>query len=74
MDEIYAILQDVRPEFDFKGSDDYISDGLLDSFDMVYLVTLLEEGFGIKINALDILPENFMSAAAIGALVAKSQR
>ena len=29
MEEIYAILKEVRPEYDFKSSDDYVEDGFL---------------------------------------------
>lgn len=35
MEQIYKILEEIRPEFDFKESNDYIEDGLLDSFDIV---------------------------------------
>lgn len=72
MEKIYTILQRLRPEFDFKASSHYIEDGLLDSFDMVTLVSELEEGFGILIDALDILPENFNSAEAIANVVKKN--
>ena len=43
MEEIYAILKEVRPEYDFKSSDDYVEDGFLDSFDIITLVSMLEE-------------------------------
>lgn len=72
MDKIYEILQNIRPEFDFKSSSDFVEDGYLDSFDVVTLVTELEEKFDIMIDALDILPENFSSAQAIGDIVKKN--
>lgn len=71
-EKILSILSDLRPEFDFSESENYIEDGYLDSFDVVTLVSELEEKFGILIDALDILPENFANAAAIAALVKKS--
>lgn len=72
MDKIIAILQDLRPEYDFTQSADFIADGYLDSFDIVALVSALEENYNILIDALDILPENFCSVEAIAAVVKKN--
>lgn len=72
MEQIFNILADLRPEFDFKDSTDFIEDGYLDSFDIITLVSELEEQFNVKIDGLDIVPENFCSAEAITALVKKS--
>lgn len=71
-DQIFAILKELRPEFDFTDSDDFIMDGLLDSFDVISLVSLLEEKNDIKIDGLDIVPENFASVDAMIKLVEKS--
>ena len=72
MDTIYSILQEIRPEFDFRTSKDFIEDGFLDSFDVVTLVAELENRFEILIDALDILPENFYSVEAIADIVKKN--
>lgn len=72
MEQIYDILLEIRPENDFKSSEDFIEDGLLDSFDVITLIDMLEEKFGISIDGLDIVPENFCSASAISELVKKS--
>ncbi len=72
MDTIYAILNDIRPEYDFKESEDFIEDGLLDSFDAVQLIAELEEKFNITIDGLDILPENICSIDALVNLVKKN--
>lgn len=71
-DVIWKMLQEIRPEFDFEDSDDFIMDGMLDSFDLVTLCNMLEEEYNIKIDGLDIVPENFGSFEAIEALVKKS--
>jgi acyl carrier protein len=73
MKSITDILAEIRPEADFKGSSNYIDDGLLDSFDLVTLVAALEETYSIRIDGLDIVPENFSSIAAIEALTARSK-
>lgn len=69
---IWKILADLRPEFDFTQSTDFIEDGYLDSFDLVSLVSELEAEFGILIDALDIVPENFCNAEAIVEVVRKN--
>ena len=66
------ILNQIRPEFDFSSSSNYIEDGMLDSFDVISLVSDLEEAFGIEIDGLDIVPENFFGIERIGELVVKS--
>ena len=68
-DKIREILVDIRPEYDFLEDKDFIEAGMLDSFDVLTLVTDLEEKFNIKIDGGDILPENFSSINAIKDLI-----
>jgi acyl carrier protein len=70
-DKILAILERIRPESDFAGAQDYFVQGLLDSFDMVTLVTELESTFGVSIDGTDVLPENFNSLVSIEKLLRK---
>lgn len=72
MDEIYTILEELRPEFDFRKSENFVDDGFLDSFDIISIISVVEEKYGIIIDGLDILPENFETATAIAALINKS--
>lgn len=69
---IMKILMDIKPECNFSGSSDFITEELLDSFDIVALVSELEETFHVLIDGMDILPENFCNLEAIAALVCKS--
>ena len=72
-DKIIGILTELRPEFDFSEEDlDFIEEGILDSFDVVSLVASLDQEFGIKINGVDILPENFSTVESIIELVTKN--
>lgn len=72
MKTIMEILNEIRPEFDFADSEDFIEDGMLDSFDIIALVTELESNFGIVIDGLDIVPENFAQVSGIENLIKKS--
>ena len=72
-DQIMVMLNELRPEFDFAESDDFVMDGLLDSFDIITLISMLEEKYDTKIDGLDIVPENFASVDSIETLVLKSK-
>lgn len=72
--QIIEILTTLRPEFDFSQPVDFIEEGMLDSFDVVSLVSELEDKFGININGVDILPENFASVENIKSLINKSEK
>jgi acyl carrier protein len=71
-EQIVKILTELRPEFDFNQDVDFIEEGMLDSFDVVNLVSELDSLFGISIDGVDILPENFASVEAIENLLKKN--
>jgi len=71
-EKIIQILSNLRPEFDFNQSVDFVEEGMLDSFDVITLVTTLDETFGISIDGVDILPENFSSIEKIENLLKKN--
>jgi acyl carrier protein len=71
MKQLPEILKEIRPEFDFTTSQNFIDDGMLDSFDMVTLVSTLDKTFGISIQGTDIVPENFQNIATITVLLEK---
>ena len=70
---IIKILSDIRPEFDFTQDVDFVKEGMLDSFDIVTLVDVIEEECGVAISGSDILPENFCSIDAIIKTIEKSK-
>ena len=69
--KVLDILKAIRPEFEFESSEDFIEDGYLDSFDIVTIVSELEDTFGIVIDGLDVVPENFSTVKAICGLIEK---
>ena len=72
-EQIIKILTELRPEFDFTQEGvNFIEEGMLDSFDMVNLVSELDSTYGISIDGVDILPENFSNVDAIEALLVKN--
>lgn len=73
-EKILSILKELRPEFGFEESKNFIEDGYLDSFDIITLVSELETAFDIVISGLDVLPENFETVKDICNIVNKSRR
>lgn len=71
MKQLADILKEIRPEFDFTVSNDFMADGMLDSFDMVTLVSTLDKTYGISIQGTEIVPENFQNLKTIEALLRK---
>lgn len=70
-DIILKTLKELNEDNDYNSSMDFIEDGLLDSFEIVNLVSELEDAFSIEISGKDILPENFVNLDAIEELVRK---
>ncbi len=72
-EELMEILREQRPDVDFEAEKALIDDEILDSFDIVSLVSELNDNFDIAINVDDLLPENFNSADAMLELIQKLQ-
>ncbi len=70
--KIISILSELRPEFDFNEPLNFIEEGMLDSFDIINLVTALDCEFSISIDGMDVLPDNFSSVERIEALLKKN--
>ena len=73
MEKILAILEEVRPDVDFKNEKLLIDDGILDSFDIITIVGTFNEEFDIDISVDDLLPENFNSVDAMVKLIEELQ-
>ncbi len=73
-EKVLEILQNTRPEFDFQDSSNFVEDGFLDSFDIVTIVSELENTFGVVIDGVEIIPENFESIDGICKLIEKSKK
>ena len=69
MDELLEILEDIKPNVDFKTCTDLIDGGYLDSFDILSIVSELNDAFGVEISPGDIVPGNFNSADALWKMV-----
>ena len=73
MEELMEILEELRPDVDFENETGLIDNGILDSFDIVSLITALNDAYDIEIKPNNLVPENFNSRDAILALVEQLQ-
>lgn len=71
MDKLLKILNELHDDVDFIKETALIDDGILDSLDIVSLITEINDEFDVSIPAEEIIPENFNSAAAIMDLINK---
>lgn len=71
METLIGILQDLHGDIDFKTHCRLIDDKILDSFDIIALITEINEEFDIAIPAEEIIPENFNSAKALYEMIVR---
>ena len=71
MDELIEILENLHPEIDFETCTTLIDDKILDSFDIISVISEINEEFDVVIPAEEIIPENFNSAQALYELVTR---
>lgn len=69
MNEILEILKGLHPEVDFESCNTLIDDKIIDSFDIVSIISEISDEFDITVPVEEIIPKNFNSAKALNALV-----
>ena len=65
MDELIAILDSLHSNVDWENESALIDSGLLDSFDIIALVSELNSAFGVEIGLEHLEPENFNTVGAM---------
>ena len=73
MEELMNILTNLRPDIDFSTADKLIDDEILDSFDIVTIISEINTEYDVAIPAEEIIPENFNSAEALYDLIERLQ-
>lgn len=74
MEKLLELLKGVRPDVDFENETALIDDGLLDSFDVVSIISEIDDVFGVQISINELDPDNFNSAEAIWNLIQKLKK
>lgn len=73
MQELLEILSDIKPGINFEHETGLIDKGLLESLTIITIVSELNDAFDIEISVMDLIPENFNSAAAMMAMIERLQ-
>jgi acyl carrier protein len=70
-EQLMKILNELRPDVDFENETALVTDGILDSFDIVSLVGEINAEFDITVGVDELEPENFDTVAAMLELIAE---
>ncbi len=68
-EKLLEILSACNPDVDFENEKALIDDGILESLDIVTIVTDIMHTFGITLSVDDLRPENFNSVDDIERLI-----
>lgn len=71
MDELLKILHEIEPDVDFTAEENLIDRRILDSLDIVTLISEISDRFDVTVPPEEIIPENFNSAKAIYDLIVR---
>ena len=63
------ILKNIHPDVDFETCTTLVDDRIIDSFDIVTIISEINDEYDVVIPAEDIVPENFNSAKALYELI-----
>ena len=69
MEKLLEILKNCCPTVDFENEKQLVSGKVIDSMDLVAIISDIEDEFDVSIDIVDIDPVNFDSVEAIWALI-----
>lgn len=73
MEKLLEILEDLVPGVDYGSCKTLIDEQILTSFDVLSLISDIEDTFDVEISTGDITPDNFNSAENIWNLIQKTK-
>ncbi len=73
MDELIEILEDIKPDVDYKNCENLIDGHYLDSLSIISLVAEIEDEFDVTVPAVEIVPKNFNSIKAMWSMIERLQ-
>lgn len=71
MEELIEILKEIKDDVDFENCTDLIDGRYLDSFDIIQIISAIDDEYDVKVPASEIIPQNFNSAKALWAMIQK---
>lgn len=71
MERLFKILQSIRGDVDFKNEKKLVDDDLIDSIDILQIISEICDEYDIDIPKREMIPENFNSIESIYELVCR---
>ena len=65
MEKLLEILNDIDDSIDYETETGLIDNHIFDSFDIIQLVSAIDDEFDVSVDGSLLVPENFNSAQAI---------
>ena len=69
MKEFIEMLRKIKPIVDFENEEALVDDGILESLDIISIISEIADKYGVVIPSDEIIPDNFNSATALYELV-----
>lgn len=69
LNDVIQMLEDIQEDIDYTSCTTLVDDHYLNSFDILAIVSAVDDEFDVAIPAKDIIPKNFNSAAALCKLI-----
>lgn len=69
MEELKSLLKNMYPNIDFDNEENLYDDGIIDSVDVVSIISKLEEAFDISVTMEYIQPSYFQSVDTMWEMV-----
>lgn len=74
MEKLLKILKRVKPEVDFIENNNLIDKGILDSTDIVTIISEIEMEYLIEFDPEEIDPDNFQSVLTMLEMIEKTKK
>ncbi|WP_455163008.1 acyl carrier protein [Slackia exigua] len=69
LDAVIEMLEDVKEGVDYRNATALVDDREIDSFDILAIISAIDDEFDLSVPAKDIVPANFNSAQSLCALI-----
>ena len=69
MQELLEFLEGLNDSIDFETADDLVDGKRISSLDILSIISFIDDEYDISVPAVEIIPQNFNSAAAIWAMI-----
>ena len=73
METLMEILKELKSFVDFEKEEHLIDEHILNSLEIMTLVSRIDDEFDVQIPLVEVVPENFQSAKAIHRMIVRVQ-